>query len=154
MRGVTLRTCALQSIYTHEKAVVGGRSMLSFRRSNLLAVDGSPEARLLPCSGQRGARETQTVHRGSRENQTVTTDRRPLQHVARFILMAVYTGTRSGAITSASISRGVGRSFVDLERGIYYRLAEGNRETKKRQPPIHFLPGTAAAERSHSDRAR
>jgi hypothetical protein len=68
-------------------------------------------------------------------NEAVTMDRRPLQHIARFVLMAVYTGMRSGAITSASISRGIGRSFVDLERGIYYRPAEGHRETKKRQPP-------------------
>ncbi len=86
------------------------------------------------------ARETQTVHRGSRLNELVATERRPLQHIARFVLMAVYTGTRSGAITSASISRGIGRSFVDLERGIYYRLAEGQRETKKRQPPVPLPP--------------
>lgn len=42
---------------------------------------------------------------------------------------------QSGAIASASPSRGKGHSFVDLERGIFYRLPEGAMPTKKRQPP-------------------
>jgi hypothetical protein len=36
--------------------------------------------------------------------------------------------------------KGEGRAYVDLERGIFYRLAEGQRETKKRQPPVPILP--------------
>lgn len=31
--------------------------------------------------------------------------------------------------------RDTGRSYVDLENGIFYRLAQGRRPTKKRQPP-------------------
>jgi integrase len=73
-------------------------------------------------------------------NESVAIERRPLQHIARFVLMAVYTGTRSSAITSASISRGIGRSHVDLDQGIFYRLAEGRSETKKRQPPVPVPP--------------
>lgn len=34
----------------------------------------------------------------------------------------------------------IGRSFVDLDRGIYFRLAQGNRETNKRQPPAPLPP--------------
>ena len=52
----------------------------------------------------------------------------------------VYTGTRAGAIASASPRRGEGRSFVDLEHGIFYRLAEGARPTKKRRPPAPIPP--------------
>jgi integrase len=46
-----------------------------------------------------------------------------------------YTGTRAGSIASASPYREDGRSYVDLEHGIFYRLAQGQAATKKRQPP-------------------
>src|SRR6185437_11182459 len=64
----------------------------------------------------------------------------PLKHLARFLLIALYTGTRSGAVLTASPYPGEGRSYVDLERGIFYRLAEGARETNKRQPPVPIPP--------------
>jgi integrase len=41
---------------------------------------------------------------------------------------------------TSSYVRGPGRSFVDLERGIFYRLAEGRRATKKRQSPTPLPP--------------
>ena len=44
-----------------------------------------------------------------------------------------FTAARAQA---ASPCRGEGRSYVDLERGIFYRLAEGARATNKRQPPV------------------
>ena len=59
-----------------------------------------------------------------------------MQHVARFILLALYTGTRAAAVASASPTRAEGRSWVDLDRGLFYRLAEGARATNKRQPPV------------------
>jgi integrase len=81
-------------------------------------------------------REVQTIHRGKRKGETCETDKRPLRHLARFILLAVYTGSRAGAVLTASPFRGEGRSYVDLDRGIFYRLAEGARATNKRQPPV------------------
>ncbi|MGY4297944.1 hypothetical protein ACVWXN_006039 [Bradyrhizobium sp. i1.4.4] len=80
-------------------------------------------------------REVQTRHRGPLKNQKIETGKRPLRHIARFILIGLYTGTRAGAIASASPYRDTGRSYVDLENGIFYRLAQGRRPTKKRQPP-------------------
>jgi integrase len=80
-------------------------------------------------------REVQTRHRGPLKNQKIETGKRPLRHIARFILIGLYTGTRAGAIASASPYRDMGRSYVDLENGIFYRLAQGRRPTKKRQPP-------------------
>jgi integrase len=79
-------------------------------------------------------REEQTIHRGRNKGQKMRTDKRPLRHLARFILTAIYTGSRSGAIFTASIHLGANRSFVDLDRGRFYRLAEGKHETNKRQP--------------------
>jgi integrase len=80
-------------------------------------------------------REHQTVYDGKHKGRPVSTAKHPLRHVARFVLIGLYTGTRAGAIATASPYRREGRSFVDLERGIFYRKQIGKRATKKRQPP-------------------
>jgi integrase len=85
-------------------------------------------------------RETQTLHAGAGRGKPVSTSRRPLRHIARFILIGLYTGTRAGAIATASPIAGLGSSFVDLEAGIFYRLATGKAATKKRQPPAPIPP--------------
>lgn len=85
-------------------------------------------------------REKQTIHRGDRQGTVVQTDRRPLRHIARFILLGLYTGTRAASIASAAWVRGEGRSWVDLDAGLFYRLQEGRRETNKRQPPAPIPP--------------
>ena len=85
-------------------------------------------------------REQQTIHRGRLKGQQIATDRRPLRHLARFILIGLYTGTRASAIASASPYREVGHSFVDLDHGIFYRLAIGRHATNKRQSPAPIPP--------------
>jgi hypothetical protein len=57
---------------------------------------------------------------------SLATDKRPLQHLARFILIGLYRGTRASAIASASPYRQDLHSFIDLEQGIFYRLAIGD----------------------------
>jgi integrase len=89
-------------------------------------------------------REKQTVHRGYQKGQVISTDKQPLRHLARFILIGLYTGTRAGAIASASPYRQDGNSFVDLEQGIFYRLAIGRRATNKRQTPAPIPPRLVA----------
>jgi integrase len=85
-------------------------------------------------------REQQTVHRGRHKGRPIATDKRPLRHLARFILIGLYTGTRAGAIAAASPYRQDGHSFVDLDQGIFYRLAIGRRATNKRQTPAPVPP--------------
>ncbi len=68
------------------------------------------------------------------------TDRRSRQHIAQFILVALYTGTRASAVCGAALQPTVGHGWIDLERGVFYRRPVGQRETKKRQPPVP-LPG-------------
>jgi integrase len=85
-------------------------------------------------------REKQTIHSGKLKGGPVSTERRPLRHVARFILIGLYTGTRASAIATASPYREEGRSYVDLDRGIFYRKAIGRRSTKKRQTPAPIPP--------------
>jgi integrase len=99
------------------------------------------------------AHEMQKRFRGADKGKTLPTDKRPLQHLARFILIGLYTGTRAGAIASASPIAAVGRSFVDLDRGIFYRLVEGKPQTNKRQPPVPLPPRLLAHMRRWKDRA-
>jgi integrase len=82
----------------------------------------------------------------------VSTSRRPLRHIARFILIGLYTGTRAGAIAAASPYAEPGRSHVDLERGIFYRKQIGKRATKKRQTPAPLPPRLLAHLRRRRDR--
>lgn len=57
------------------------------------------------------------------------------RHVARFILVALYTGTRSAAILRMRFMPNTEGGWVDTERGIMHRRGVGMAETKKRQPP-------------------
>jgi integrase len=64
---------------------------------------------------------------------------RPIgRHVARFCLVGLYTGTRHAAICAASFNRAIGRGHIDLDRGVFYRRAQGAQETNKRQPPVRL----------------
>jgi integrase len=85
-------------------------------------------------------REMQKKSRRPMEDEKAPTSKRPLRHLARFILLGIYSGTRAGAIAAASPIPALGRSYVDLERGRYYRLKQGSAKTNKRQPtvPIPF----------------
>ena len=85
-------------------------------------------------------REHQKRGRGRVKGHPLPTEKRPLRHLTRFILIGLYTGTRAAAIASASPSQTTGRSFVDLKAGLYYRLAAGNVATNKRQPTVPVPP--------------
>jgi len=61
---------------------------------------------------------------------------RSMPHLRRFILIALYTGTRSGAVLRLSWLASTNTGFIDLERGILYRSGSTQRQTKKRQPPV------------------
>ena len=58
------------------------------------------------------------------------------RHIARFILVALYTGSRAQAIAQAALQKEPGRAYLDLDRGIFYRRPEGQKETSKRRPPV------------------
>jgi integrase len=85
-------------------------------------------------------REIQKMSRGPMKGQKVATGKRPLRHLARFILVGIYSGSRAGAIAAASPILAIGRAFVDLDRGIYYRRKQGSARTNKRQPPVPIPP--------------
>jgi integrase len=80
----------------------------------------------------RAAWRTREVQHGAE------TSKYTRRHIARFILIALYTGTRATAVMQASFTKEPGRPYIDLERGTYYRRPEGVTETKKRQPTINL----------------
>jgi integrase len=66
------------------------------------------------------------------------TDRPVGQHLARFILVGLYTGTRHAAICSAAFYPAIGRGHINIDSGVFYRRRQGSRQTKKRQTPVRL----------------
>lgn len=56
-------------------------------------------------------------------------------HLARFILIGLYTGTRKDAITRMAFSPNTRGGWFDLDRGIMFRKSDDERSTKKRRTP-------------------
>lgn len=79
--------------------------------------------------------------------------RRGQHHIARFILIGLYTGTRKEAILSLRLSgpSTVGGWF-DLDAGLIYRKGEGQRSTKKRRTPARLPRQLAGHARRWQDR--
>jgi integrase len=95
-----------------------------------------PEPRERWLTRSEAARLIWAAWRWRETQKGVLTDRKSRQHIARFVLVGLYTGTRSSAICGAALTDAVGRGFVDLERGVFYRRAKGAKKTKKQQPPV------------------
>lgn len=60
---------------------------------------------------------------------------KPAYHVARFILIALYTGTRHEAILELRWEPNTAGGWFDLDRGVIYRRGQGEAETNKRRVP-------------------
>jgi integrase len=60
------------------------------------------------------------------------------KHLARFILLALYTGTRKEAILALALQPSIAGGWIDTERGVMYRKGETERETKKRRKPVRL----------------
>jgi integrase len=70
--------------------------------------------------------------------------RRSNRHVARFILLGLYTGTRHDAILRLRWLPSVDAGWIDLEQGLIYRRGAGESESSKRRPPVPISPRLAA----------
>lgn len=57
-------------------------------------------------------------------------------HVARFILIGIYTGTRHDAIVKLGWTNSLSSGHADVNRGVIYRRGSAERETSKRRPPV------------------
>jgi integrase len=63
-----------------------------------------------------------------------------MPHLRRFVLIGLYTGTRSGAMLNLSWLPSVSSGWIDLERAILYRSGTAQRRTKKQQTPARIPP--------------
>ena len=61
-----------------------------------------------------------------------------LPHVARFILIGIYTGTRQNAILRMQWQASLSGGHTDLARGVMFRRGSAESETSKRRPPVHI----------------
>lgn len=68
-----------------------------------------------------------------------------LRHLIPFILTAVYTGTRSRRIWRASYVQEDGRPWIDVEGGVYYRLAKGEKAPRNKRAATVRIPGRLLA---------
>lgn len=59
-------------------------------------------------------------------------------HVARFVLIGIYTGTRSKAALRLRWMPSLDAGWFDLDAGVLYRRGEDETETSKRRPPARI----------------
>lgn len=82
-----------------------------------------------------------------REQQNFrATERATRKHVARFMVVARYMGSRAGVICEASIEpkRPEGRAWVNLTTGMFYALPQGQKQSKKRRQLVRVPPALLA----------
>ena len=60
------------------------------------------------------------------------------QHLARFILVALYTGSRKQSVLDLRFDPHPRGGYIDCERGVLYRASAEGRQTKKRKPPVRM----------------
>jgi integrase len=89
---------------------------------------------------QEAARLIRAAWRARQKNRGGGEGRFVGRHIARFILIGLYTGTRAGAICNAALTPAIGRGHVDLDRGVFVRQANGARETNKKAPTVELPP--------------
>lgn len=89
---------------------------------------------------EQAAALVRAAWRFRQKNRDGKPGRHTMRHVARAILVGLKTGTRATAICNAAPERAIGRGWVDLERGHYYRKAHGSSATNKRQPTVPLRP--------------
>lgn len=95
-------------------------------------------ARLLLTMWRR--REVQVHARGARKGEAVETRKRIWRHLARFLLIALYIGSRTGVVLSASFKAGPKRAHIDLTTGLMHRLPQDEDEIANKLRPTIPIP--------------
>lgn len=73
------------------------------------------------------------------------TRRHTARHIARLILLGLYTGTRPGALLALRWMPSTTGGWIDVEAGVLHRRAEGERvASNKRKPPARIPPSLLA----------
>jgi integrase len=101
-----------------------------------VVLPDKPVGRQRWCTRSEAAKLLWAAWRFRERQKGKLTDRRTRRHVARFILVGLYTGTRASAVCAAAFEPTEGKGWIDLDKGIFYRRPAGARESKKRRPPV------------------
>lgn len=100
---------------------------------------------LLACMGWRKTgdrmahipdQKSDSKHSGGVRKQTRT--RRA--HLRRFLITGLYTGTRHMPMIRARWIPSTVEPWIDVDRGLFYRRGDEERQTSKRQPPVRIPP--------------
>ena len=101
----------------------------------------APKSRQRYLTRDEAARLLWTAWRERKKTKLATSrGRHTLRHIARYILVGLYTGSRNGDICNASLIPAIDRGYVDLDRGIFKRKADNKEATSKQQPTIPLPP--------------
>jgi len=73
-------------------------------------------------------------------------------HMKRFILLGLYTGSRSKVITTLVREESPTNPYQDLDRGMVYRRGKGQQETANKRRPLVKLPPRLLAHMRRWDR--
>lgn len=79
-----------------------------------------------------------TPPRGPNAGKKTKIKKHTLRHLIPFILTATYTASRSARIWNASFEKEPGRPWLDLEKGIFHRMWQGEVATTKRAATIRL----------------
>ena len=104
-------------------------------------LPAAPEARERWLSRDEAAKAIITAWRKRRDSGIPgKPGRYTSRHIARYILVGLYTGSRDGDICNAALMPTIGRGYVDLDRGIFKRKPDNKKETSKKQPRVPIPP--------------
>lgn len=109
------------------------RTAINWYHANHGPLPSKPTVTLPPRAPQR---EDYWLTRGEAAARIWAARRNPLsRHIARFILIGIYSATRPGAILELKWLPSPTSGWFDLEHGVLHRRGANARRSKKRQPP-------------------
>ncbi|AWC24957.1 hypothetical protein CO731_04450 [Aminobacter sp. MSH1] len=115
------------------------------RHAVTVTLPPKPKGRTRHLDRDTMAKLVWAAYRKRETQKGVPTKKRPTVHVARFLVTALYTGSRSARVWQASFKQEPGRPFVDLEAGVFYRAADDEEVAANKQAPPIRLPSRLLA---------
>jgi integrase len=101
----------------------------------------APNSRERYLTRDEAARLLSTAWRYRKKTKLPTSKgRHTLRHIARYILIGLYTGSRNGDICNAAVIPSIDRGYVDLKRGVFKRKPDNKTATSKQQPTVPLPP--------------
>jgi integrase len=110
------------------------------RHAVIVTLPPKPQARADHLDREAVARLLWAAYRKREVQRGKATRKRATLHVARFILSALYTGSRAGRVWNASFVPEEGRPWADLDRGIFHRTWAGEQVPENKRAPAIRIP--------------